>query len=939
MAIVRAASSAIHALALTFVRRSLQAGVLLTLAFPAAAQVDPRVIEQLQGRLQGTQDAGAQVDQAREQRSRIALPSNSELTSEERELRRQQSRIQLDSLYRPSPVERQYRERLGDPSLRQFGYDLFRVSEGGSGPVTGEVSDGYVLGPGDELVVTFQGATNSSQSARVARDGRLIVGSLPPIRAAGRTLGSVRTSLSEATRQNLLGTDVFVSLGGVRSATVLVGGEVERPGQYQVTALSDVANALALAGGVRKAGSLRNIRLVRGGVTRIVDLYALLGIGTAPRLRVQDGDRIVVPVIGNTVAVAGSVARPGIYELRGAASVNDVLAYAGGALYPRGYQISISRISEDGREIFVRPQGTAAAIWSGDGVQVLSGSAGAAFDRVVLAGHVRNPGPRAVSAVPTLADLIGRPEDLQLGTYMPMAIIIRRNPITGMRSYEAADLRSALDRSRPVALRGDDRVYVFSADDIAFLNSSATRQIILGEENPKPQCFALQKLESLVADTQSPRFNVITRGTITVEREGRDVAASAGRALTGAGTSGSDESLEVVRTRPTENFAQSNRSDFEQSDRANRDQNDPNQRSDPDYETLSRRNIECPPVFEEAPELLPVLIEHSVSVGGAVRRPGAYPVAQSISADTLISASDGVMANVRDPMLDITPASGPFTRYEMLEGQEAKLANVFVSAGDDIRVTANNAAYEAGAVLLTGEFNSPGLYTIRKGERLSELVARAGGLTEQAYPYGAVFTRRSVREQQQEGFQRTARELNTSLLALAAQENVNGQSIVAAGDLIQTLSETKAVGRMVVEADPRVLAQRPDLDPTLDGGDTLHIPKKPTYVLALGDVSNPGAVQFQPGKSVSEYVAEAGGTQSTADDGRVFLVLPNGSAQPVRSSFWRRSSAVVPPGSTIIVPKNLQPLRTLGIIRDVATIFGQLATAVASVAILADRNN
>lgn len=937
MAIVRAASSAIHALAVGAVRRSLPVALLLGLAFPAAAQVDPRVIEQLQGRLQGTQDAGAQVDRAREQSNRITLPSNSDLTSEERELRRQQSRLQLDSLYLPSPVERQYRERLGDPSLRQFGYDLFRVSEGGSGPVTGEVSDGYVLGPGDELVVTFQGATNTSQSARVARDGRLIVGSLPPIRAAGRTLGSVRTSLSESTRQNLLGTDVFVSLGGVRSATVLVGGEVERPGQYQVTALSDVANAIALAGGIRKAGSLRNIRLVRGGVTRAVDLYGLLGIGTAPRIRVQDGDRIVVPVIGNTVAVTGGVARPGIYELHGSASVSDVLAYAGGALYPRGYQISISRIGEDGREVFVRPQGTAAAIWSGDGVQVLSGSTGAAFDRVVLSGHVRNPGPRALAAVPTLADLIGGPQDLQLGTYMPMAIIIRRNPLTGMRSYEAADLRSALDRSRPVALRGDDRVYVFSADDIAFLNSSATRQIILGQENPKPQCFALEKLQSLVADTQSPRFNVITRGTITVEREGRDVAASAGRALTGAGTSGSNESLEVVRTRPAQ--------DIEQMDRAVRDENDPNQqynlnqRRQPDYDKLARKNIECPAVFEDVPELLPVLIEHSVSVGGAVRRPGAYPVAGSISADALVSASDGVMANVRDPVLDITPASGPFTRYEMVEGQEDRLANILVSAGDDIRITANNAAYEAGAVLLTGEFNSPGLYTIRKGERLSELMARAGGLTDQAYPYGGVFTRRSVREQQQEGFRRTARELNTSLLALAAQENANGQSIAAAGELIRTLSETEAVGRMVVEADPRVLTQRPDLDPILDGGDTLHIPKKPTYVLALGDVSNPGAVQFQPGKSVSEYVSEAGGTQSTADDGRVFLVLPNGSAQPVRSSFWRRSNAVVPPGSTIIVPKNLQPLRTLGIVRDVATIFGQLATAVASIAILADRNN
>lgn len=927
MAIMRAAMNPMHAAAVRALRRSALAFCLFGFATSATAQIDPGVLERLQGQLgAGTQDAGAQVDRSREQGVNTASPMVSGQTSEERELRRQQSRIQLDSLYRPSPVERTYRERLGDPNLRQFGYDLFRVSEGAGATITGEVSDGYILGPGDEVVVTFQGATNESRTARVARDGRLIVGTLPPVRAAGRTLGTVRTALAEATRQNLLGTDIFVSLGGVRSATVLIGGEVERPGQYQLTALSDVANALALAGGIRKAGSLRNIRLVRGGVTRIVDLYALLGIGSSPRVRIQDGDSIVVPVIGDTVAITGAVARPGIYELRGASNVSEVLNYAGGALYPRGYEVAISRIGDDGREIFVRPQGTAAPIWAGDGLQVLGGSAGAAFDRVTLSGHVRNPGARALSSAPTLADLIGSPEDLRLGTYMPMAVIIRRNPLTGMRNYQGVDLRGALDRSQPVALRGDDRVYVFSAEDIAFLNSSATRQIILGQDNPKPQCRALDRLQTLVGDTQSARFNVITRGTITIERQGRSVAASAGRALSGTAQARSDQALDVADAQ------------IGQAPPRREVQND-NLAATANYDRLSQIE-ECPMVFEDVPELLPVLIEHSVSVGGAVRRPGAYPVAGSISAAALISASDGVAANVRDATLDITPASaGEFRRYDMKPGEEALLANVSLGAGDDLRVTSRAASYEAGAVLLTGEFNSPGLYTIRKGERLSELIARAGGLSPQAYPYGALFTRRSVREQQQEGFARTARELNTSLLSLASQQNVNGEAIAAAGQLIQTLSATEAVGRMVVEADPRVLAARPDLDPILDGGDTLHIPKTPTYVLALGDVSNPGAMQFEPEKRVGDYLAEAGGTQSTADDGRVFLVLPNGSAQPVRSSFWRRSNAVVPPGSTIIVPKNLQPLRSLGIIRDVATIFGQLATAVASVAILADRNN
>ena len=100
---------------------------------------------------------------------------------------------------------------------------------------------------------------------------------------------------------------------------------------------------------------------------------------------------------------------------------------------------------------------------------------------------------------------------------------------------------------------------------------------------------------------------------------------------------------------------------------------------------------------------------------------------------------------------------------------------------------------------------------------------------------------------------------------------------------------------MVVEADPRVLEIRPDLDTILEPGDSIFVPKRPNYVLALGDVNNPGALQFVAGKSAQSYLREAGGTLSTADDGRAFMVLPNGMAQPVRSSGWGGSSATPPP--------------------------------------------
>ena len=235
-------------------------------------------------------NAGAAVDQARDaSEGSPALPSAFDRsridTREEQELRRVEARASLARLYRPSPIEREYRERLADPTLKQFGYDLFQSATGTTGALTGAVDDSYVVGVGDTVVVQFQGATNDSKTVRVSRDGQIVVGALPPIPAAGRSLAAVRRDLQAATRRTLLGTDVFVSLGAVRAVTVFVGGEVAQPGQYSLTSLSDVSSALAQAGGVRRSGSLRNVRIVRGGSTITVDLYGLLGIGAPPSVR------------------------------------------------------------------------------------------------------------------------------------------------------------------------------------------------------------------------------------------------------------------------------------------------------------------------------------------------------------------------------------------------------------------------------------------------------------------------------------------------------------------------------------------------------------------------------------------------------------------------------------------------------------------------------
>ncbi|MBV7256896.1 SLBB domain-containing protein [Pacificimonas sp. WHA3] len=858
-----------------------------------AQQPSAELIERLQRQAGGglpKADPGEQLDRQREPDIREPSFSGGEPTLEELEVRRARSRQQLDALLPVSILEEEYRERLASETLRQFGYDLFQSAPGELTPITGEVGDSYVLGVGDELLVTFSGATSSSNTARVARDGRLIVASLPPLQAAGRTLGNVRRQIAGATRRNLLGTDVYVSLGGVRSITVLVGGEVARPGQYQVTSMADIASVIARAGGIRKSGTLRNVKLYRRGAARTVDLYGLLGIGTPSSAGVQDGDRIIVPVIGDTVAISGGVARPGIYEIRGNTTLGDVLAYAGGAVPPRGYRVSVSRIEDDGQENFVSLDGPNSRLRAGDGVLILGGSTGGKQNRVSLAGFVSNPGPRPLGAAGTVADLIGSSQELRLGTYLPMAVLRRRSLTSGLQEFEAVDLLSALDGTSPVPLRAEDRLIIFSRDDISFLNSTSVREILAGGQHA--ECPVLEDLRDLVSDTQSPRFNALLRNNFYSETS--EVVA------TGQLLAGNDGALE----------------------------------------NMPEQDIEspCPEVFLENVELLTFVLEQSVSIGGSVRRPGAYPVANNESAATVIAAANGVLAAVRDGTIEVVRGD-QFDRFALPAGGDVSgLANIIVGPGDELRVTAPLRNSEDGTVLLTGEFVSPGLYAIRPGERLSQLIARAGGYTQNAYPYGAVLTRQSVRDAQQAAQARTARQLRETVLALAARDEVDAEAVGAVSQIIDSMSKTDMPGRMVVEADPLALRARPDLDPLLEGGDALHVPNQPTAVYVFGSVLSPGALQFQAGKSVDEYVSEAGGTAGNTDKSRIFVVYPNGTAQPTRRSFWRRSDVVLPPGSTVIVPKDLTPLLGLEIAQTITGIFGGIAQAIATTLIVADRN-
>ncbi|MCS6854488.1 MAG: SLBB domain-containing protein [Elioraea sp.] len=785
---------------------------------------------------------------------------------------------------RDSPVEAFYAERV-PPSLRplrQFGYEALLSLPVGGPPAVAGLPDDYVLGRDDEVVVTLRGRVARTVAVRIDRDGRLILPDLAPIDAAGRTLLDLRRDISARIARELPGTEAFVSVGGIRQIQVFVGGEVVRPGFQALTSLASVLDALAAAGGVKRTGSLRAIRVEGHGGTRLVDLYGVLaGRGPAPDLALRPGDRIVVPPLGPTIAIAGEVGRPAIYELPPGLPVMplaEALALAGDTLRPQGVRFLLQQFDAAGRSAFAEI-GPDRSLRRGDLVVVLP-ALSALVGQVRLSGHVLLPQVRSRSAAGTVRRLIGDQRQIRPDPYLRYAAVLRVDPATRLRRIEAFDLGQVLAGRHDLPLADEDEVVILSRADVAWLAGPAVQKVVRGEP-PDQDCPALARLAVLVAG--GPERFTHARGVGMIE----------------SGPGG------------------------------------------------------CPEVFRDHPDLAAAALEAAVLLLGEVQRPGLYPVAREVTLADLLAVAGGVSdtADLRNVelsrVLTVPGATAAPIERLALDISSRNFAAVRVNPRDTVRFARLFIDRDLGPVRLAGEFVRPGLYEIRRGERLSDLIQRAGGLTREAYPYGAVFTRETVRIRQQEGFERAARDLEMNLLQVAAGQSLSappgrngidlGDAIRAGRELAAALRGARAAGRMVIEANPVVLASRPDLDILLEPGDLLVVPKRPNDVSVVGAVLNPGALQFRSGLRAADYVELAGGPQRFADLSRAFIVLPNGTTRPAALGSWRWSPGPepIPPGSMIVVPQDPSPFETWGFIRDLGQVLSQLTISAAALAVIA----
>ncbi|WP_367596444.1 polysaccharide biosynthesis/export family protein, partial [Teichococcus deserti] len=402
-----------------------------------------------------------------------------------------------------SQAEAHFSMRLEGVVLRQFGYDTFKdISAAPPGqPPMAQVPDDYILGRDDEVLVSIRGRTQQNHGLRIRRDGMLMLPDLPPISAAGRPLGEVRAEIESRAARELGGSEAFVSLGQLRQIGVFIAGEVLRPGLYPMPALASVLDALALAGGVKKTGSLRAIRVEGPRGPRIVDLYSVIGseAGT-PDLALREGERIVVPPLGAAFAIAGEVTRPGIFEMPPGVEqmpLATLLRLAGQPLRPAGQRFLLQGTDAQGRRSLseIGPQGR---LRRGDAVLVQPGSDVLA-GQVRLAGHVAAPLLRAAGQA-GLRALLADPLLVKPDPYLRLAIVWRVDPQTRVRRFIGFDLGRLLQRQTDLPLRPGDEVLLISQADVLWLASPPVQRALRGEA--ATECPALQALA--VAARSSP---------------------------------------------------------------------------------------------------------------------------------------------------------------------------------------------------------------------------------------------------------------------------------------------------------------------------------------------------------------------------------------------------------------------------------------------------
>ncbi|BEU02745.1 OtnA protein [Agarivorans sp. OAG1] len=806
--------------------------------------------------------------------------------------------------------------------LQRFGLDVFATQPTTFAPLNNiPVTDNYRLGPGDTLNVQLFGKENSSFEFRVNRHGSISFPELGPVNVSGLTFNEVRELITQQINEKKIGVRSNVTMGELRTVEVFVLGDAYQPGKYLVSSLSTITHALYASGGINQQGSLRDIRLLRDGqLVSKFDLYDLLIKGdTSNDLQLRSGDVIFVGPLGDTVSVEGEVVRPAIYEISGKETVKGLISLAGGYT-TKAFKTSarFERITSEGLiDLLTLDLNDSSDLkrnlQNGDFLTIEQ------VDKrtpnyVSLKGNVARDGRYQWRKGLRISDLLPSVQrSLNTSSDLNYSLVVRKDKDRSITILQV-DLEKAINQKHSadnILLKPEDEILVFTKYNLELFSEAF-------------QIGAKEK-DLLSADAASLNAKMETAEQLANQTVGEQPQQNAQLSQYSQQTQ-----TATLPNRPAGTFNQNEASlAGNQGSTSGRIEDS---KTETDIERIARiTNMsvnEVEKVLKSTREklLAPILImlqEQSsinrelkvVEIFGEVKFPGIYPITNKNTVKDLIDAAGGLKNGAYALHSELTrtivqDADADVTLLRLdLNDVIARVPeqNLVLQARDRLNVLAVPNLRKQRTVSLQGEVRFPGTYVIKRGETLGDVIARAGGLTEYAHQDGAVFTREALRLREQSQIDAYAESIRQEVAKKSLRQTGPGSFTSSSSPteqlaLIQEMSGTKALGRMVVDL-PSILLGDSAKDFMLEDEDMLYVPQYRNTVTIMGEVQISTSYLLDEAYSFKDYINFAGGAKKQADEDRIFVVRANGSVYKPESGFWfKNNKQPLQPGDTIVVP-------------------------------------
>jgi len=817
--------------------------------------------------------------------------------------------------------------KLPEEALKYFGYDYF-VDQ----PDTFELLDNipippdYIIGPDDNIKIILYGNKNKEYNLKVTRNGAIFIPEIGPLYVSGLSFDNLESLVQETINSQMIGTQVSITLGSLRSINVFVLGAARKPGMYTISALSTLTNAIFKSGGIDISGSLRNIKLKRNGVTiSSFDFYDLLLNGdTSKDTRMMQGDVVFIEPIGKTSGIKGLVNRPAIYELNETENLGHLLKYSGG-FKPKANlkKAEITRInsSEDLFDLI----SIDLSLTDSNQIEVKSGDVISVYpvidkmqNAILISGHAQEPGFHPWTQGMMIGDIFKSPDDLLAMTDLKYVLVKRKDPSSRGYIFFQVDLEDFFNKPD-----SGNNLELLDQDEILFLPSLLSAEMIK-TKLIQDTYIVNPETNQMVLENEWNSMTYLRKSLIDIEQQGSQLNINAA----------SDNSV--------------NNSEFKYYEY-----------SIYDYCTISEVvvNSLLEPTDDEITDVTSIcrkqLLEpfmevirtdnyadklNSFSIFGNVHFPGLYPFTENMTLSHAIKAGGGPRNGTYEAEIEINSLNKSAKQFSSLNN----LSNIedsdkiFLQKMDSI--TLKQMFTSLDTVTITGEVFFPGTYPISANQTLKELIQKAGGFRELASLKGANYQREKLKIQAQKRLKEAQAELSKSLILLsqeqsAGQETFNRELIAELSNLTsEEIIDTESLGRLVIDLEAIMSNDSEDI--ILEDKDVIHIPKDSQAVGVIGEVYLSSSHIFQETLDLEDYIELSGGMTNFGDDQNIYIIRSNGGvvkANALSSGFFRADPSSIRPGDTIVVPIETQSFSALRATTEISQIVYQMAIAAAAV--------